>query len=71
VVEGKRIPATYRPQPSYPRRTLSGVRQAREDYAKQFGGDVQKMMDDLRRRNAETGRTTVTRVIAITQGGPN
>ena len=40
---------------------LSGVRQAREDYAKQFGGDVQKMMDDLRRRNAEIGRTTVTR----------
>jgi hypothetical protein len=40
---------------------LSDVLKARENYTKQFDGDVHRMMADLRRRNQEAGRVTVTR----------
>jgi len=40
---------------------LSEVRRIREEYAQQFNGDVRAMMDDLRRRHAESGRKSVTR----------
>ena len=33
----------------------------REEYSRQFNGDVRAMMDDLRRRHAESGRKSVTR----------
>ena len=40
---------------------LAEVRRIREHYAEQFHGDVQAMMDDLRRRHAESDRESVTR----------
>jgi hypothetical protein len=40
---------------------LAEVRRIREEYARQFQGNVQAMMDDLRRRNAGSNRVTVTR----------
>lgn len=40
---------------------LSEVRRIREQYAEQFRGDVRAMMDDLRRRHAESNRPSVTR----------
>jgi hypothetical protein len=40
---------------------LSEVRRIREEYAQQFNGDVRAMMDDLRRRHAESGRESVCR----------
>jgi len=40
---------------------LSEVRRVREEYAQQFNGDVRAMMDDLRRRHAESDRESVTR----------
>lgn len=39
----------------------SEIRRIREEYALQFHGDVRAMMDDLRRRHAESGRPSVTR----------
>ena len=39
---------------------LSEVRRVREEYAKQFNGDVRAMMDDLRRRHAESDRQSVS-----------
>jgi len=40
---------------------LSEVRRIREEYAQQFNGDIRAMMDDLRRRHAESDRESVTR----------
>jgi hypothetical protein len=40
---------------------LSEVRRTREQYAQQFNGDVRAMMDDLRRRHAESDRQSVSR----------
>ncbi len=40
---------------------LSEVRRVREEYAQQFNGDVRAMMDDLRRRHAESDRKSVSR----------
>jgi hypothetical protein len=40
---------------------LTDVRRIREQYAEQFRGDVRAMMDDLRRRHAESDRQSVTR----------
>ena len=40
---------------------LSEVRRIREEYAQQFDGDVRAMMDDLRRRHAESDRQSVSR----------
>ena len=40
---------------------LSEVRRIREEYAQQFHGDVGAMMDDLRRRHAESDRESVSR----------
>jgi hypothetical protein len=40
---------------------LSEIRQVREEYAQQFHGDVHAMMDDLRRRRAESDREPATR----------
>lgn len=40
---------------------LSEVRRIREEYAQQFNGDLRAMMDDLRRRHAESDRESVTR----------
>jgi len=40
---------------------LSEVRRIREEYAQQFNGDLRAMMDDLRRRHAESDRQSVTR----------
>ena len=40
---------------------LAEVRRIRERYAEQFHGDVRAMMDDLRRRHAESDRESVTR----------
>ncbi len=40
---------------------LSEVRRVREAYAQQFNGDVRAMMDDLRRRHAESNRKSITR----------
>jgi len=40
---------------------LSEVRRVREAYAQQFNGDVRAMMDDLRRRHAESKRKSITR----------
>jgi len=40
---------------------LSEVRRIREEYAAQFHGDVRAMMDDLRRRHAESDRQSVSR----------
>jgi len=40
---------------------LSEVRRIREEYAQQFNGDIRAMMDDLRRRHAESSRKSVTR----------
>ncbi|MBC8870213.1 MAG: hypothetical protein H8E44_12390 [Planctomycetes bacterium] len=40
---------------------LSEVRRIREEYAQQFNGDVRAMMDDLRRRHAESDRQSVSR----------
>ena len=40
---------------------LSEVRRIREEYARQFNGDVRAMMDDLRRRHAESDRESVSR----------
>ena len=40
---------------------LSEIRRIREEYAQKFHGDVRAMMDDLRRRHAESDRESVTR----------
>ena len=32
----------------------------REEYSRQFDGDLRAMMDDLRRRHAESGRKSAT-----------
>jgi len=40
---------------------LSEVRRVREEYARQFRGDVRAMMEDLRRRHAESDRESVSR----------
>ncbi len=40
---------------------LTEVRRIREQYAEQFHGDVRAMMDDLRRRHAESDRESATR----------
>jgi hypothetical protein len=40
---------------------LQDVRRIREQYAERFRGDVRAMMDDLRRRHAESDRQSVTR----------
>ena len=40
---------------------LTEVRRIREEYAEQFHGDVRAMMDDLRRRHAESERESATR----------
>ena len=40
---------------------LSEVRRVREEYAQQFDGDLRAMMDDLRRRHAESDRQSVSR----------
>jgi len=40
---------------------LSEVRRIREKYAEQFHGDVHAMMEDLRRRHAESAQRSVTR----------
>ncbi|NQT36596.1 MAG: hypothetical protein HQ581_03855 [Planctomycetes bacterium] len=39
---------------------LLEVRRIREEYAEQFKGDVRAMMDDLRRRHAESDRPSVS-----------
>jgi hypothetical protein len=41
---------------------LAEVRRIREEYAQQFNGDLRAMMDDLRRRHAESKRESVTRL---------
>ncbi|MEO8498009.1 MAG: hypothetical protein ABI614_23325 [Planctomycetota bacterium] len=40
---------------------LAEVRRIREAYAQQFNGDVRAMMDDLRRRHAESDRPSASR----------
>ncbi len=40
---------------------LSEIRRIREEYARQFEGNVRAMMDDLRRRHAESDRQSVSR----------
>ena len=40
---------------------LAEVRRVREEYSRQFHGDVHAMMEDLRRRHAESNRKSVTR----------
>ncbi len=40
---------------------LSEIRRIREEYARQFHGDVRAMMDDLRRRHAQLNRESVSR----------
>lgn len=40
---------------------LSEIRATREAYAKSFAGDVKAMMADIRRRQQEDERTTVSR----------
>jgi hypothetical protein len=40
---------------------LAHVRKVREEYAAQFQGNIHAMMDDIRRRQKESGRTTVAR----------
>lgn len=40
---------------------LSEVRRIREEYAQQFNGNLRDLMDDLRRRHAESTRKSVTR----------
>ena len=50
---------------------LAQVRKVREEYAAQFRGNVRAMMDDIRRRQKESGRTTVAREpkrIEVSQG---
>ena len=39
---------------------LTDVRRIREQYAERFHGDIRAMMDDLRRRHAESGRASAT-----------
>jgi hypothetical protein len=40
---------------------LSEIRRTREAYAEQFAGDIRAMLDDLRRRQKESGRVAVHR----------
>jgi hypothetical protein len=40
---------------------LAEIRRIRENYAEEFHGDVRAMMEDLRRRHAESKRESVTR----------
>jgi len=40
---------------------LAEIRKTREAYATRFCGDARAMLADLRRRQAEGGRTTVAR----------
>ena len=40
---------------------LSEIRCIREEYAQQFNGNLRAMMDDLRRRHAESDHKSVTR----------
>lgn len=41
---------------------LAEIRQTREAYSERFGGDVRAMLDDLRKREQESGRKLVSRV---------
>ena len=50
---------------------LAQVRKVREEYAAQFQGNIHAMMDDIRRRQKESGRATVAREpkrIEVSQG---
>ena len=40
---------------------LAQVRKVREEYAAQFQGNIHAMMDDIRRRQKESGHTAVAR----------
>jgi hypothetical protein len=40
---------------------LAQIRKVREEYAAQFKGDVRAMMEDIRRRQKESGHATVAR----------
>jgi len=40
---------------------LAHIRKVREEYAAQFKGNVRAMMDDIRRRQKESGHPTVAR----------
>lgn len=40
---------------------LKEVRHIREEYARQFNGDVSAMMNDLRQRHAQSDRESITR----------
>lgn len=40
---------------------LSEIRRVREEYALRFKGDVRAMMEDLRRRHAESERPSASR----------
>jgi len=40
---------------------LSEIRKTREAYAEKFAGDVKAMMADIRKRQQEGGRQTVSR----------
>ena len=44
-----------------PEPIISEIRRIREDYSRRFDGDLRAMMDDLRRRHAESGRKSATR----------
>ena len=49
---------------------LSEVWRSREEYARQFNGDLRAMMDDLRRRHAESSRKSVTRQPRLRRKAP-
>ena len=40
---------------------LAQIRKVREEYASQFKGNVRAMMEDVRRRQKESGHATVAR----------
>jgi hypothetical protein len=40
---------------------LSEIRQAREAYAEKFAGDAEAMLEDIRKRQQQGGRKTVSR----------
>jgi hypothetical protein len=42
---------------------LAEIRAAREAYSERFGGDVRAMLDDLRKREQQSGRTLVSRAV--------
>jgi len=49
---------------------LSEVRRIREEYAQEFNGDMRAMMNDLRRRHAESDRQSVSREPKIRRKRP-